>query len=198
MSKSSAKTEATGLVDIGDAALVAAVRAGDRRAEDRLVNRYAPLVGSLTARLLRSRHDAEDVTQEAFIVAFTQLERLREPAAFRSWLIRIAVLRARELLRRRRIARALGLDFRVEDATLQACVAEGASGEERAELALLDRVLEGLSTDLRIAWMLRHVEGMELQEVADSLNCSLATIKRRISAANTVIRQHFDVESEAE
>lgn len=192
-----AKSESS-LIEIGDAALVEAVRRGDRRAEERLVTRYAPLLGALTARLLRSRHDAEDVTQDAFIVAFTQLDRLRDPGAFRGWLIRIAILRTREILRRRRIARAIGLDFKVEDVTLESAAAETVSGEERAELALLDRVLGTMNLDHRLAWMLRHVEGMELREVAESLDCSLATVKRRIAAANQVVREHFDVDSEAE
>ena len=55
--------------------------------------------------------------------------------------------------------------------------------ELRAELGLLSRALERISAGERIAWMLRHVEGLSLEEVAQECDCSLATAKRRISSA---------------
>jgi RNA polymerase sigma-70 factor (ECF subfamily) len=184
------------VTEIGDAALVLAVRGGDRKAEERLVSRYAPLIGTIAARLLGSRQDAEDVAQDALIAALTGLDRLRDPAAFRPWLTRITVLRVREIIRRRRIARALGIGVVVPDVTLEATAAPTTSGEARAELALIDRVLDRLPTDLRIAWMLRHVEGLELTEIADACACSLATVKRRIAAADAKVSQHVNMPEE--
>lgn len=184
------------IAEIGDAALVLAVRGGDRKAEERLVLRYASLLASIAARLLGSRQDAEDVTQDAFTEAFTRLERLRDPAAFRPWLIRITVLRVRGIIRRRRIARALGIGVLVSDVTLESTAAPTTSADVRAELALLDRVLDRLPTDLRTAWMLRHVEGLELAEVADACACSLATIKRRIARADLRVQQHVCMTTE--
>lgn len=174
------------VIEIGDDALVLAARAGDREAEERLVLRHARPLATVAARLLGSRQDAEDVAQEALIDALTGLDRLRDPGAFRSWLTRIAVLRVRQILRRRRIARALGLG------------APGCSGEIRAELALLDRALDQLSADLRIPWMLRHVEGMELTEVADACGCSLATVKRRVAAADAHVGRHVRIDDGGE
>jgi RNA polymerase sigma-70 factor (ECF subfamily) len=184
------------VTEIGDGALVLAAREGDRKAEERLVLRHAPVIAAIAARLLGSRQDAEDVAQDALIAAITQLDRLREPAAFRSWLTRITVLRVRATIRRRRIARTIGIDVAAFDVTLEATAAATTSGEVRAELALIDRVLDRLPTDLRIAWMLRYVEGLELTEVADACGCSLATIKRRIAAADEKIREHVHVQTE--
>jgi RNA polymerase sigma-70 factor (ECF subfamily) len=186
------------VIEIGDAALVAAALAGDRTAEDRLVIRHAPAMIAITARLLGSSHDAEDVVQDAMISAFGQLSRLRDPAAFRAWIVRIAVLRARQLLRRRRIARALGIDTVVPDATLEASAAPDAPADVRAELALLDRVLSSLPAEQRIAWMLRHVEGLELTDVADACGCSLATVKRWIASADARVSQHVRVAAPGE
>ncbi|HEV3030824.1 MAG TPA: sigma factor-like helix-turn-helix DNA-binding protein, partial [Polyangia bacterium] len=74
--------------------------------------------------------------------------------------------------------------------TLEALAAPGLHPETCAELALLDRVLARLRPDLRIAWMLRHVEGLELTEAAATCGCSLATIKRRLADADAVVRAH--------
>jgi RNA polymerase sigma-70 factor (ECF subfamily) len=96
----------------------------------------------------------------------------------------------RHRLRRLRLTRLLGLDRGAEDATLEALAAPGMHPEACGELALLDRVLKRLPADRRIAWMLRNVEGLELTEVAAVCGCSLATIKRRLAEADSVVRSH--------
>ena len=62
--------------------------------------------------------------------------------------------------------------------------------DDRAELALADRVLRGMPADRRIAWMLRRVEGLALAEVAATCACSLATAKRRIAAVDVEMARH--------
>ena len=66
----------------------------------------------------------------------------------------------------------------------------GTGAEVRTELALLDEVLARLAVPVRIAWMLRHVEGWPLDDVAAHCACSLATAKRRIAAAQSEIARH--------
>lgn len=178
------------VAEISDEALVGRALEGDRSAEDALVRRYAALIANLAARLLGSRQDAEDLAHDALVDALSGLSRLREPAAFRAWLVRITVLRARSVLRRRRVARALGLDRTVPDEELAALASPDAATHVRAELALLDAALARASTDARLAWLLRHVEELELTEVAGALGCSLASAKRRIAEADAVIRRH--------
>jgi RNA polymerase sigma-70 factor (ECF subfamily) len=73
-----------------------------------------------------------------------------------------------------------------------------ASPEVHAELAKLDRVLATIPANQQIAWMLRYVEGQMLEDVAQACNCSLATIKRRITAADARIRAHVGVNKETE
>jgi len=75
--------------------------------------------------------------------------------------------------------------FRVQD-EVEAVLTRALVGR-----ALVDRVLSTISANVRIAWMLRHVEGLELAEVASACGCSLATVKRRIAAAETAIRAHI-------
>ncbi len=171
---------------ITDEELVAAARNGDRWAIDALYRRYARPVGNMATRLLANQSDAEDVVHDSFLRALSKLDTLREPSRFRGWLFQIAVSECRMRLRKRRLRSMIGFHL-IEDASLSSLAREDVSGETRAELANLDKALRRLAPDHRIAWMLRHVEGRSLEEVADHCQCSLATIKRRLKAASEYI-----------
>jgi RNA polymerase sigma-70 factor (ECF subfamily) len=175
---------------VNDAELVARALRGDRWGREVLYRRHASYLLGLATRLLASRGDAEEIVQDAFIAGFEQLGTLRDPGALRVWLGQIVVNLVRHRLRRLRLLRVLGLDRGADDATLESLAAPGLHPEACGELALVDRVLAKLRADLRIAWMLRRVEGLELTEVAEVCGCSLATIKRRISEADGVVRKH--------
>ena len=172
-----------------DEELVVRARAGDRAAEEALYRRYARYVGGLAARLLGSQSDAEDVLQETFLIAFQKIGALRDDVAFRPWLAQIAVSRVRRRFRRRKLLRLFGL---VDDeAGMVELASPHASSETLTELALLDTALRRLPHEQRIAWVLRHVEGLALDEVARAIGCSLATAKRRISAAAEHVDLHL-------
>ena len=173
-----------------DAQLVARAIEGDRWGREMLYRRHAAYLLAIAARLLGNRNEGEDVVQDTFVTAFEQLRALREPAALRGWLAQIAVSLVRRRLRRARLKRMLGLDNGADDATLGALAAPGTNPDQRAELALVDRALSSVAANVRIAWMLRQVEGLELAEVASACGCSLATAKRRIAAAETAVRAH--------
>jgi RNA polymerase sigma-70 factor (ECF subfamily) len=173
-----------------DADLVARALDGDRWGREMLYRRHASWLLAMTTRLLANRSEAEEVVQDTFVTAFEQLPALREPPAFRAWLGQIAISLVRRRIRRRRLARLCGLDRGADDATLEALAAPGLGPDQVTELAIVDRVLGGLPAALRIAWGLRHVEGLELTEVAALCGCSLATTKRRIAAAEALVKQH--------
>lgn len=168
-----------------DDELVARAQSGDRWARSALLARHVPQVAQTVARLLASKADAEDVLQDALVEALTELGSLREGRAFRVWLMRIAVGKVHRVYRKNRLLRRLGLHQPDLDATL-AALATG-DPEDRAELFLLDRALATLPTEERVAWMLRHVEELPLDEVADACGCSLATAKRRVARAEARI-----------
>jgi RNA polymerase sigma-70 factor (ECF subfamily) len=175
---------------LGDAELVARAVAGDRWSRDVLYRRHAAYLLALSARLLANRGEAEDVVQDTFIAGFSRLGSLREPAAFRGWLAQIAVNFVRRRMRKGALLRLLGMGGAVPDATLTALASPELGPDARAELALFDRALATMATEPRLAWMLRHVEGLELTEVALTCGCSLATAKRRIAAADVRVRDH--------
>lgn len=177
--------------DVPDAALVERALAGDRWAQEAIYRRHVPAVHATVVRLMRSREGVEDIVQDAFADALAELPRLRNPAALRPWLLSIAVHRLHAFFRRRALLRVLGLAGAVEPVSLEGLASSAASPEVRAELALVDRGLSRMPQRERTAWMLRHVEGEELADVAQILGCSLATVKRRIAAAELLMERHL-------
>jgi len=179
---------------LSDEDLARRISGGDRWAEEAFYRRHVDTVYGVVCPLLGRSHEAEDVVQETFATAFEIWNQLREPARARQWLLQIAVRKVHRRFRRRRVLRALGLDRSTDDATLEALARFDVDGETRAELAILDRVLRELAAAERIAWMLRHVEGLGLEEVAEECGCSLATVKRRVARAQARVEAHVRLE----
>jgi RNA polymerase sigma-70 factor (ECF subfamily) len=177
--------------------LVERIGRGDRWAEEAFYRRHVGLVQATVRRLLGRSSEAEDVVQDAFVTAFEIWDQLREPERAKDWLLTIAIRKVHRRFRRRRLSRLLGLDQSTDDATLEALARPDLGGEARAELSLLDRVLRKVPAEARIAWMLRHVEGASLEEVASLCECSLATAKRRIAVAQVKVSEHVLVSERA-
>jgi RNA polymerase sigma-70 factor (ECF subfamily) len=172
-----------------DAPLVAAAQGGDRAAMKELYLRHGSYIAGLCARLMRSRDEAREITQDCFVTAIEQIGQLRDGDAFRAWVARIAVRQVNEHLKKQRLWRLIGVRGE-EDATLF-LLSEGAPTEARAELRLLDGLLLKLPPEQRVAWMLRHIEDESLDDVARICDCSLATVKRWIDAADTLIQREL-------
>jgi len=165
-----------------DAALVVAARAGERWAQEALFQRHARLVIALSQRLLPQSSDADDLVQDAFVYAFHRLDSLQNPQAFAAWIASIVVRTASKRLRRQRLLTRLGL-LRNEPIDPDAVVALSAPPEVVSELKAVYALLDRLPAEQRVALVLRRVEGMELAEIATHMKLSLATVKRRLVAA---------------
>jgi len=181
------KLRQEGPVPADDATLVARAAEGADWAQGELFQRHGQRVLGLMIRLLGSTADAEDATQDTFIEAFRDLPGLREPGDFGRWVGRIAVHQAHRRFRRRRLLRMVGFGAPGLDATLDKLADERVSPERRAELGLVQKTLDALAADVRLAWMLRVVEGYELTEVATAMDVSLATVKRKVSQAQAAV-----------
>jgi len=175
---------------LSDVELATRLMAGEPWAREAFYRRYVKAVWCTALRLVGDRADADDVVQDTFVEALRDVSKLREPSRMRAWLLQITVHQAHRRFRKRKLMRRLGLERPQEDGLLETLAKPGASTETRAELACIDRVLGRVSSSQRFAWMLRHVEGLSLEEVAEACDCSLATAKRRI--ARTV--QHLESE----
>lgn len=152
-----------------------------------LFSAHARYVASLAYRMLGRDDLVDDLVQDVFVLAIGGLGAIAEPRAVRGWLARVTVRLAGKRLKRRRLANFLGFeDTVVPDEVL---AAPQASPEERVLLSQVYRVLEQVPVDERLAWTLRHVEGMQLEEVAEACGCSLATVKRRIARAGARVER---------
>jgi len=177
---------------LSDGELVARALAGDRWGHEVIYRRHVSYLLGMVVRMLGRRDDAEEIVQDTFVTAFDQLATLRDPGALRGWLGQIAVSFVRRRLRKLKLLRLLGLDRGCDDATLEELAAPSLAVEARVELGLIDRELGRMSASLRIAWVLRKVDGLELTEVATMTGCSLATAKRRIAAADAFMKAHLE------
>jgi RNA polymerase sigma-70 factor (ECF subfamily) len=119
--------------------------------------------------------------QDVFIRFFQSVATLREPAALRAFLIGIAVKVAMTELRRRRVRRWVSL---FNSDTPPDLPAPSRDDDAREALARLYRVLDRVDPQTRLLFSLRHIEGMELKDVATALDVSLATVKRKLTAAD--------------
>lgn len=180
-----------------DAALVKRVKKGDRGAFDVLVLKYQHKIVNLIMRYVRDPSEALDVSQEAFIKAYRALPNFRGDSAFYTWLYRIAINTAKNHL----VAagrRPLDYDLDAEGqegAPVSASLYEVDTPER---LALSDeirgtvnRVIKGLPEDLRTAIILREIEGMSYEEIAQTMDCPVGTVRSRIFRAREAINNEI-------
>lgn len=165
---------------LDDRALVLALRAGHPAAKAELFDRHAQAVERILLRILGSDAELGDLLHEVFVRALEFIHTLEDPDALKSWLTGIAVITARECLRRR--ARGRWLRF-LAPSDLPEPAASSPSPEVVQALRATYAVLDRLGTDDRIAFALRFIEGLELADVARACKVSLNTIKRRLARA---------------
>lgn len=173
-----------------DDKLVARARRHDPLAFEGLYRRHAGFALNLAVRIQGTANDAEDIVHDAFLKANDRLSELRDGSAFRAWLGSIVVRLVRTRLRRRRLLGSLGLAS-PEPIELDAIASPSADPESRVLLAQVYSLLQTLPADDRIAWTLRYVDHHRLEVVAELVDCSLATAKRRILRAQRYLTEHF-------
>jgi RNA polymerase sigma-70 factor (ECF subfamily) len=162
-----------------DASLVADLRADRPGALLRIWDRHAPVVRGVLRRALDPRGDVEDQVQEVFLAFHRSAHELRDPALLRAYLVGIATRKAISELRRRKVRSFL----RLTDDGLLPDTEDPAVPEDDGPEALrrLYRILDGCSAADRLAFVLRHIEGLQLDEVARALDVSSATVKRQLA-----------------
>ena len=163
--------------DRDDTELVRAFVAGEGWAAREIWTRHAPMVHRLFARALGPNGDAEDLTQDVFLRTFAGLPALRNVGALRSFIYSVAVRTLKWELRRRRVRRILLL---TPTGQLPDLPVGAADSEARQLLLRFYSLLEALSANERMAFVLRHIERFKLTEVAEVMGVSLATAKRWI------------------
>jgi len=179
--------------------LVERCRRGDPEAFRQLVEPCVERLFSTLYGMIGSREDAEDLLQEALLTAYRSLGSFRKEASFYTWLYRVAVNRARnELKRRARRGRMVSLDrWRTEGVAAPGDLFEvGRSGpdpeEDTARRQIQDAVhaaLGEIPPKYRTVVVLKDLEGFSQEEIAEILNCSVGTVKSRLSRARDRLKE---------
>ena len=176
-----------------DKKLVKRVQKGDKGAFDLLVLKYQHKIVNLVMRYVRDPELALDITQEAFIKAYRALPRFRRDSAFYTWMYRIAVNTAKNHLAAQR-RRPMNVELDLQDPEqydLHAKLKETDTPEgvtlSRELHETVERAIEGLPDDLRTAIILRELDGMSYEEIAQTMDCPVGTVRSRIFRARDAI-----------
>jgi RNA polymerase sigma-70 factor (ECF subfamily) len=184
-----------------DAALVERVRRGDQKAFELLVVKYQRRIERLIGRMVRDTDLVQDLAQETFLRAYRALPQFRGESAFYTWLYRIAVNTAKKAL----------VELRREPVITESALSPAGDGDEtfrpetepidtetpdavlasREIAAAVNAAIERLSDDLRQAVVLREIEGLSYEEIAEIMNCPIGTVRSRIFRAREAIAQRL-------
>ena len=179
--------------EVSDAKLVEQVQRGDTSAFDLLVRKYQHKVLKLVSRFVSDQAEAEDVAQEAFIKAYRALPSFRGESAFYTWLYRIAINTAKNALVSNR-RRPVDFDLDLQDPEQYERQARLKEGDTPEGLLLTEEIrqtvqaaMAELPEDLRTAIMLRELDGLSYEEIAERMSCPVGTVRSRIFRAREAI-----------
>jgi RNA polymerase sigma-70 factor (ECF subfamily) len=182
-------------MEMMDVTVVSRARGGDADAFRQLVERHSQPLFRVAYRMTGNQHDADDVVQEAFLRAYRQIDSFEERANFGTWLHRIAINCALDLLRARgRLDRHYGGDPETAEMT-------GAARSEAEQDRLLmsselrkqvEIAMERLTGNERTAFVLRHFEGMPVEEIGKTLGIQVNAAKHTIFRAVRKLRESLE------
>ncbi|MCZ7648485.1 MAG: RNA polymerase sigma factor [Planctomycetota bacterium] len=179
-----------------DALLVGQVLDGDQKAYEQLVRKYKSLVTTFCFSRINQRELSEDLAQETFVRAFVALHNLKKPSAFSAWILSIAHNVCIDHLRNK--SRTVSLEVHSEKDSQGEIILEN-----RKDRSVVDSVVQSEIRDLtleaidklgeeyRATLLLRHVQGLSCEEIAETLGVSLGTVTSRLSRAHRVLRERL-------
>ena len=183
-------------MELADCAFVALVRSGNADAFGVLVERHARVLFRLAFRMTGNENDAEDVVQESFLRAYRQLRTFDERSSFGTWLYRIAANCALDLVRaRQRRKEQPPAEDQEKDPVADLPSRDPAPDRLAASGQVRDRLAEAmqeLTAVERSAFVLRHFEGLSIEEIAHSLGCQTGAAKHSIFRAVQKLRRSLE------
>lgn len=182
----------------GDERAVTRFLAGDVTGFEQIVRHYSPMIFSMASRLV-GPSDAEDIVQETFLRAYSALEKFRGESSLKTWLYAIALNRARArhgtLSRLRRIFVSAPRGERADDSfpAFDNAADTAMSPEEnsiaRERRGRLRAAIESLPVEFKTAVILRDLEGLSYQEVAEVLSIPIGTVRSRIARGRSFLKE---------
>jgi RNA polymerase sigma-70 factor (ECF subfamily) len=176
-----------------DLALVKQAQKGDIKAFELLVQRYQQRVGGVISKLIKDYHEIQDITQDVFVKVYKALPKFRGDSAFYTWIYRIAINTAKNYL--------VAKSRRIQNTDIEPVDAENYSGGferqnfdtpdaeyERQEIEkVVHDSIADLPDDLKQAIILREVDGLSYEEIAEKMNCPIGTVRSRIFRARDAV-----------
>src|SRR3954453_5851948 len=184
-------------MEMTDLTFVTRARSGDADAYRVLVERHSRSLFRLAFRMTGNQQDAEDVVQESFLRAYRQLGKFDERASFGTWLYRIAMNCSLDLVRsrKRRSEQMAAADAEIDDPVLSLPSHDpppdrlAMSGQVRDHVAA---AMDELSASERTAFVLRHFEGMCIEDVSRVLGCQPGAAKHSVFRAVQKLRRALE------
>jgi RNA polymerase sigma-70 factor, ECF subfamily len=180
-------------IEQDDLLLVAASKNGDQEAFAQLVQRYQRRVFNLVYRMLQQYEEAAEITQETFLAAWLGLPAFRGDARFPTWLYRIAYNCSLKQLELRKRDRAIRVALEAEKVLEEAHAAQREKTEldEHERQLLVQEHLSHLPTKYRIVLILRHLQDMTYEEMAEILAIPIGTIKTHLFRARNLLKERL-------
>ncbi|MGA3243374.1 MAG: sigma-70 family RNA polymerase sigma factor [Bacteroidota bacterium] len=172
-----------------DEVLITLVHQGEQGAFRVLLERYQERIRNLIYSIFHDQQVVDDLSQEVFIKAYEALPQFRFQSSFYTWLYRIAVNKSRDELRKRKVRRWFSLQTMLDsgDKELGSKILVEQHDNELQEL--LAAGLKTLPEKYRIAIILKDVDGLSYEEIAEVMECEIGTVKSRLSRARAMLRK---------
>ncbi|MEG6616837.1 sigma-70 family RNA polymerase sigma factor [Peptococcaceae bacterium 1198_IL3148] len=182
-------------MSITDKELIEKSLSGDYIAFEELIHKYENKVYTVAYRFMGNHADACDLAQEAFIKMYQALPKFRGDSSFMTWIYHITANVCRDELRRRQKKQTLSLDDDSDDNVApKFTIASDEPGPEEIIESLelstqVQQCLNMLSEDYRLILIMREIQGLSYDEIAETMNISLGTVKSRLSRARSVFKE---------
>lgn len=184
--------------------LIEKSKQGDVAAFEQLITGYQKKIVNLAYRMLGNRTDAEDAAQDIFVRVFRSISGFNEKAAFSTWLYRIATNVCLDLLRRKKRQNeqnTISIHRGEENDEYELPIEDNhPSPYEHAKrneaMRALEKALEQLSEEQRMVIVLRDINGLSYEEIAEITKCSLGTVKSRINRSRLMLRKLLENDKE--
>ncbi len=187
--QNSLKSSLTSYAEKSDEVLITLFQHGEKGVYKILVERYQERVRSLIYSIFHESEIVDDLAQEIFIKAYEALPTFRLDSSFYTWIYRIAVNKSRDEMRRRKVRRFLSFQTLVDEANQELTAKLSVPPEERDAKEIVALGLQALPEKFRSAIILKDIDGMSYEEIAEVLKCELGTVKSRLSRARSMLRK---------
>lgn len=182
------------MADLDDQQLIRSTLAGQSDAFGHLIQKYKDRLFNGMVQILRSEAEAEDVVQDAFLLAFTKLKSFKGNSAFFTWLYRIAYNVAVTRLRRRKPTVSLNgkSESRGPMEFPDPGPAPAARMEQQEQVIQLNKAMERLSNEHRTILVMREMDELDYDAIAEILDLPIGTVRSRLHRARNHLRDHLE------